>query len=220
MSKTKTPQKAWLLRRTRRRVYNTLPLRKRYLIVTNGVTEAVYFENYHGPTGPSIKVVLRPKDPCRLVEKAIAERAARIRRGESIQETWVVFDRDVDVDRNGDYELFCRALQMAKENGIEIGYSDDSFELWYVLHYQEVTTALPRAELIRLIERHRGQKYEKGAKGNLYSEILPNRSLAIKRAHKLLKKLNAGQPTINPSTRVHILVERLIANDPRFSANS
>jgi hypothetical protein len=180
------------------------------------VTEAVYFENYRGASGPSIKIVLRPKDPCKLVEKAIAERKLRVGRGESIDETWIVLDRDVDFDRNNGLELFCKALRIARESGIEVAYSDDAFELWYVLHYQDVTLSVPRTELVKLVEKHCGHKYVKGAKGDLYTEILHLRPMAIKRAHALLKRVEGQPESVNPSTRVHILVEKLIDNNPKL----
>lgn len=215
--KTKTSPQPWELRQKRGRRFKVLALRKKYLIVTNGETEAAYLENYRGTTGPKIRIVRRLKDPCLLVKKAIAEREIRAKKGEVFHETWIVMDRDKFVANNGDEQQFQVALKSAQDNGIEVAYSDDAFELWYVLHYQDVNAATTRKDLVKLLEKHRSQRYEKGAKGDLYHEILHLRDVAIQRAHKLLKAAEGKTPTVNPCTRVHLLVEKLIENDPRLS---
>jgi hypothetical protein len=215
--KTKTSLKYWELRQKRGRRFKVLSLRKKYLIVTNGETEAAYFENYRGSTGPKIRIARRLKDPCLLVKKAIAERERRAKRGETFHETWIVMDRDKFVANNGDEAQFQAALKSAEENNIQVAYSDDAFELWYVLHYQDVNTPTTRKELVKLLEKHRVKRYEKGVKGDLYHEILHLRAEATRRAHLLLKQAESQAPTINPCTRVHLLVEKLIENDPRLS---
>lgn len=208
--------KPWLLRQTRGRQYKRLSLRKRYLIVTNGETEAAYLENYRGTTGPKIRIVRRLKDPGLLVKKTLAERERRAKQGETFHETWIVLDRDKDAVNNFNELQYQAALKLANENDIEVAFSDDSFELWYLLHYQDVTTPLPRKELIKLLEKHRGKKYEKGAKGDLYGEILHLRADAIRRATLLLRRADSQSPA-NPCTRIHILISRLLENDPRLT---
>jgi hypothetical protein len=216
MGKKQRQLKPWEERRTRGRRYKILSLRKKYLIVTNGDTEAAYFENYRGTTGPKIRIVRRLKDPNLLVKKAIAERERRSKKGETFHEAWIVMDRDKFVGNNGDEEQYRAALKVARENNIEVAFSDDSFELWYVLHYQDLKAPTTRKELIKLLEKHRAKRYEKGVKGDLYHEILHLRDDAMRRAHQLFKQADSQPSTSNPCTRVHILVERLIDNDPRL----
>lgn len=103
---------------------------------------------------------------------------------------------------------FNGALELAIINNIHVAYSNDAFELWFLLHYQDLWAATHRNQLYKILSTHRNEKYEKPF--DLYKEIKPFRAIALKRAAKLLKS-DQSPVDCNPSTTIHILVEKLIA---------
>lgn len=212
--------KGWEQKQKGRRRSEALMDRKRYLIVSNGLTEKVYLKHYRISTGPIIKI--REKsgiDPRKLVEQAIRIRDDMARTQDfdlNNDETWAVFDRDINKADTKNKGQFNEALQIAKNNNVMVGYSNDAFELWFVLHYQDLATATHRKDLFSLLEKHRGKKYKKGGGTDLYEEIKSFRSDAIKRAKTLHERMSEVSPVdANPSTTIYVLLERIMA-DPSF----
>jgi hypothetical protein len=117
---------------------------------------------------------------------------------------WIVIDRD-------EHESFSDTLDKAKSIGIEVAYSNPSFELWFLLHFDDYRTATHRHHLPDLLKKY--IPYRKNST-TIYDDIFPRQKDAIERAKKLIfdftvdgRKLN---PTIdNPSTTVYKLVEVL-----------
>jgi hypothetical protein len=150
-----------------------------------------------------------------LVKKAIEERNTRLRTGEfdkDLDEVWVVLDRDANPSNRMDKSHFIQALSLAEKNGVFIAYSNDAFELWFILHYQDLWTNTHRDQLFKMLLKHRGRKYEKTE--DLYKEIKSSRPKAIQRATSLWKQKQCPE-SANPSTTVHQLVTKLI-NEPGF----
>ncbi|MGY1456099.1 RloB family protein [Streptomyces sp. SS8] len=52
-------------------------------------------------------------------------------------EKWVLFDRDAKDNRDADIP---RAMRKAHENGVQVGLSHPSFELWLLLHFKSWTS--------------------------------------------------------------------------------
>lgn len=215
MPKRKQKIEPWHLREERKRKKHTVSVRKSYLICTEGKTEAIYFGHYKSSTGPVVVALDKSDHKVSLVKKTIEERDVRIQAGEfdeEIDEAWVVLDRDANPLNRVDKAHFNRALELAKTNNIHVAYSNDAFELWFLLHYQDLWAATHRHQLYKILSTHRNQKYEKPL--DLYKEIKSLRSVALKRAAKLLKS-DQSPADCNPSTTIHLLVEKLIA-EPGF----
>ncbi len=215
MPKRKQKIEPWHLRKERKRKKQIFPFRKRYLICTEGKTEAIYFSHYKSSTGPIVVPLDKSDQKVSLVKKTIEEKNTRILNGEfdaEIDEVWVVLDRDADPLNKFDKSYFNQALELANANNIFVAYSNDAFELWLLLHYQDLWTATHRDQLYKMLSIHRNGKYEKT--DCLYEEIKDFRTIAIKRAKKLLKLIKTTANT-NPSTTVHILVEKLL-NEPGY----
>ena len=51
----------------------------------------------------------------------------------------MVFDKD-------DYPDFDEAIELAKKNGFEVAYSNQAFELWFLLHFKKYSGKLHRRE--------------------------------------------------------------------------
>lgn len=215
MPKRKQKIEPWHLREERKRKKHVIPYRKRYLICTEGKTEAIYFGHYKSSTGPVVVALDKSDHKVSLVKKTFEEKNTRILTGEfdeEIDAAWVVLDRDANPLNRLDKAHFNQALKLAEAHKICVAYSNDAFELWFLLHYQDLWTATHRDQLYKMLSMHRIEKYEKP--GNLYKEIKTSRPSAIKRAEKLLKSVKTPENT-NPSTTVHILVEKLI-NEPGY----
>ena len=128
-------------------------------------------------------------------------------------ECWVVFDKD-DFNRN-----FNNAINKAEKNGLKVAYSNEAFELWFLLHFDPMESAIGRKDYNnKLTENYKKITGDKKYKYDKVKSVLPlvglikNKELcAIKNAKKLLTKFKEERSFLkkNPSTTVHILVERL-----------
>lgn len=124
---------------------------------------------------------------------------------------WVVFDKD-------DFKDFNEAIRYAKKHDVFCAWSNESFELWYYLHFQYLDTGVSRSDYISMIERELRQstadpqyKYKKNDK-NFYSllQLYGNESQAVKYAKKL-QNLYSGQNFAEhkPCTYVNELIDEL-----------
>jgi len=150
-----------------------------------------------------------------LMQNAI-QRAQHARRGGAPYErVWVVFDKDSFPDQN-----FNRAFDLARDHKeITPCWSNECFELWYLLHFNYRDTAIGRNELWPVISKLLGEKYDKADK-QLYDKLAENLETALKYAKKLAFTNQAnGTPTQNPSTLVHELVSALRDLDPAKQEN-
>ncbi|NPV55561.1 MAG: RloB domain-containing protein [Anaerolineae bacterium] len=89
-------------------------------------------------------------------------------------------------------------------------YSNQSFAIWYLLHFRFQQTALSRRDYIKLLGNLLGHHYKKNSE-TIYDELLSRRSNALCHAQRLLEEYQPLIPADNdPSTTVHHLVEQLI----------
>jgi RloB-like protein len=193
-------------RKTRDRSYSPRKLdirevKQRFLIVCEGEkTEPYYFKGFRVP-----KVVIEIKgaagDPTRLVNSA-----KKLAEEDEYDQTWCVFDRD---EGAWTAQNFNNALQNAKTYGFQVAYSNECFELWYILHFQFLSTGLPRSDYEDKLSELLGQKYRKNDP-TIYQQLLEKQQVAIKYAEKLLGTYDRPNPERdNPSTTVHLLVQAL-----------
>lgn len=174
------------------------------LIVCEGEkTEPLYFESF-GLT--NVHIYGAAGDPLSVVEKAIKIRKAEKKEKIYFNQTWCVFDRD-----NFSANRFNGALGKAHANKIDVAYSNESFELWFLLHFEYLNVGLSRDDYGVKLSRYIGKKYEKHDH-EMFSllEKLGDQKEAIKRADKLLSYHAYHDPYNNkPSTTVHNLVKEL-----------
>lgn len=189
----------------RRRV-NEREIRQRFLIVCEGTeTEPNYFRAFRVPKNV-IDVDIRGLgcDPKRIIQET-----ERIQREEDddFDQIWCVFDRD-----SFPPERFNAAVGMARQKEYYIAYSNEAFELWYLLHYDYIDTGLSRTQYQEMLDQRLGIKYKKNH--NSMYELLEDRmQKAIGHAKKLLEQYDPPNPERdNPSTTVHLLVEILLKN--------
>jgi hypothetical protein len=181
----------------------TKELRQRFLIVCEGEkTEPNYFRAFRVPR----EVITIKGVGANTV--ALVQRAIQLRNGGEYDQVWCVFDRD-----SFPAEQFNRALAMAQKENINVAYSNESFELWYLLHFHYYNTAITRADYIKKLTDLLGHKYEKNS-DSIYDKLVNMQKTAVHNARRLLEEYDPPNPERdNPSTTVHLLVEQLL----RFS---
>lgn len=150
-----------------------------------------------------------------LVKTAVkCKKRNEIKKG-SPDQVWVVFDfdkkGDILAEQKRDYN---QAIQMAKKNNIHIAISNDSFELWYLLHFQSCNPQQMRDWYNDKLTERIGFKYDKDKSVSLrmYDLLKEHQLTAIKNAEKLEKEYSPNDPhhaDKNPYTTVHHLVKEL-----------
>jgi hypothetical protein len=145
---------------------------------------------------------------------------ARDRSSQKYDRAWVVFDKDSFPDAN-----FNDAILLAENNDIKAGWTNEAFELWYLLHFQNRITAMSREDYKKALESSINSEIAKQSKSKkpklfvykknseeMYAilEKYGNQSQAIKWARELEKSHVCTNFAIhNPCTQIHLLVEEL-----------
>jgi RloB-like protein len=145
-----------------------------------------------------------------LMEEAINRMQAAEKGKNPYEAVWVVFDRDSFPARN-----FNRAFELARDHAtIKACWSNECFELWYLLHFALRTTGIDRADIWTDLSRRLGQKYDK-ANDELFEELKPRLETAVRNAGRLaFENAQLREPRHNPSTCVHELIKVLLRFDP------
>ncbi|WP_261810714.1 RloB family protein [Levilactobacillus humaensis] len=191
-----------------------------YLIVSEGtVTEVAYFNEwaklvnkaYQGiSASPVVKVMGCGESNQKLVDYVKQEQALDEKIYENV---WLVFDKDDFPDAD-----FNTAIRTAKKLKWHAAWSNNCFELWYVLHFDYLTTAVDRKtyydKLSRELGRHGSVTGYQKSNQNILAILTPERrQKAINRAKKLMASYAEHRSTPNsqrnPATTVYVLVEEL-----------
>ncbi|MDB9423723.1 RloB family protein [Microcystis aeruginosa CS-564/01] len=200
-----------------RRQTKTRETRKRFLIVCEGEkTEVNYFKAFDVPKKIEVTVRGEGKNSLSLVNKAI-QIIDNLKKDDSFDQIWCVFDKD-----NCSKEQFNQAERLAKENNVKIAYSNEAFEIWFILHFQYLDIATSRSEYLTILTKQM-QKYgllnkeEKYAKNreDMYEKLKPYQTTAITNAAKLIQDRDEAKKhpfDANPSTTVQELVQELNIN--------
>ncbi|PSB53762.1 RloB domain-containing protein [filamentous cyanobacterium Phorm 6] len=183
--------------------------RRWFLIVCEGEkTEPNYFRRFPVDTKViNLDIRGEGRNTNSLVTKAI-----KLKNDTEFDETdrfWCVFDRDKNPKNPNDSQNFNSAITLARNNGIDVAYSNDAFELWYLLHFDFHNTGISRQRYQNMLTNKLGHKYQKNSE-TIYEELKSKQQDAIKHAKLLLQTYDRPNPeTDNPSTTVHLLVEEL-----------
>ncbi len=183
------------------RKVNTREVRQRFLIVCEGEkTEPNYFRSFRVPKDVAeIDVQGLGENPSKLVQSA-----KELKKQEDYDQIWCVFDRD-----SWTIEDFNNAIKNANAEGFKVAYSNEAFELWYVLHFEFLNTGIPRSDYLRKLTSLLSRTYQKNSE-TIYDELFEKQSIAIRNAENLLKQYDPHIPAKdNPSTTVHLLVQEL-----------
>ncbi|MCP4107279.1 MAG: RloB domain-containing protein [Desulfobacteraceae bacterium] len=156
------------------------------------------------PEKLEIIIVGKGQNTDSLVEEAIKLKEEAKRENKPYNQVWCVFDRDSFPSQN-----FNRAIQLARSKKIRCAYSNEAFEIWYLLHFEYFINAMSRTQYQDKLEPLLGHKYKKNSK-TMYTELLDKQQNAIRNSKKLLLEYEHDNPAENnPSTKVFKLVEEL-----------
>jgi hypothetical protein len=183
-----------------KRQINQRPLRQRFLIVCEGEkTEPNYFRSFRVPKDV-IDIIGIGDNTIGIVRDAIN----RMQQA-GYDQIWCVFDRD-----SFPVENFNNALNLAHERDIKVAYSNEAFELWYLLHYDFHDTAIPRQTYKTRLSQRLGFEYVKNSH-DMYELLEDKQPIAIRNASRLLDEYGEQhRPAYdNPCTTVHLLVQEL-----------
>jgi hypothetical protein len=201
-------------REEKKRAVATREKRVYFLIVCEGEkTEPNYFRELEKqlPIGSvELRVEGMGRNTLGLVEEAIRLQEKSAKKYDRI---WAVFDKDDFPDEN-----FNNAIFKAKSKNINCAWSNEAFELWFLLHFQNVSNGMKREVykgfLEREIQKATGNteyKYRKNA-ADTYSLLINygNLERAKEWADKLCKNYSDERfASHNPCTLVQKLVHEL-----------
>lgn len=216
------------------RPYGNRPKRRYFLIVCEGEkTEPNYFEAIANQLPKDmvrrIVVVGTGRNTIDLITEAKKEIAKRERSGApDFYYVWLVFDRD-DFPMEKFNEVINTVETLNREASPEQGrpywncaWSNEAFELWYILHFQELSGgALSRTQYQEMLETairnstsEKNFLYKKNDNG-MFSRLRSFTPEAIARSERALKRQlelhGKNWAEMNPATRVHELVRLLMA---------
>lgn len=184
--------------------------REFFLIVCEGEkTEPNYFEGFKRDLQKHV-VQLEVYGGCgntmSLIEYAEQQNSKRLKLyGMQYDQVWLVFDKD-----DFPAHKFNSTITESRNRGWNCAYSNEAFELWYLLHYEFCNTGITRHQYIEKLKRYMGS-YEKND-CTIYRRLkeLGTQPQAIRWA-KMLYALYDHRQCANekPSTTVHLLVGEL-----------
>ncbi len=199
-------------------------LRTYFLIVCEGEkTEPNYFKSFPKRVGNVIFDLQLDGggiSTLKVVEKAIE---LRDKSRQKYDRVWAVFDRD-----SFKANSFNSAIFKAKANFIECAWSNEAFELWYLLHFHNRVTAMSRDQYAKAIENAVENKLGKKSPKFTYEKNNPDmykilekfgdQDLAIKWAKDLDSKIQGESfANYNPITQVYKLVEELTGKSVKLN---
>lgn len=198
----------------------TRELKVYFLIVCEGEkTEPNYFKSFPLNVGSYVYDLTFEGggiNTKKVVEKAIELRDSSTQKYDRV---WAVFDKD-----SFPMNQFNGAISKAVANNISCAWSNEAFELWYLLHFYNRNTPMSRKEYKHAIEKAINDKLE-GNKGKktipfkylknsteMYSILQKygNQAHAIKWAIAIESQHNGENYSLhNPCTKVYKLVKEL-----------
>lgn len=112
-----------------KRINGREPLKKSIILFAEGKnTETTYFKQFKSSI-VTIETVGTGKSTCKLVNEAITLLQSKYKH-KQFNEKWVVFDKDDNKD-------FGHAIQLAKQSGFKVAYSNQAIEYWFILHFND-----------------------------------------------------------------------------------
>lgn len=208
-------------RENQKRKVGGIPKRGYYLIVCEGEkTEPNYFKSLKKklPKGvvDYIEIEGEGKNTLTLIEEVnkIRDRKEKGMGGREFDHVWAVFDRDSFPEANFDNAINKGEQQKRK---INCAWSNEAFELWYLLHLEFVNAAMTREDYKPRIEYWLTQRigqpfiYVKN-RMDMYDILqkFGNEGQAIEWAKSLDGRYTDFRfHTHNPSTKLYMLISQL-----------
>ena len=153
--------------------------------------------------------------PITVVDRAIELREERERTArKSLTKTeYEVVYCVIDVEAPRPHESLARAVNKAKDNGLEVILSNPCFEYWYILHFRKSGAPFHNSQDVKSELRRLHPGYDEGDT-TIFNVVYPKTSDAIKHSKEVLQEQHNDAEDIrdcNPSTHVHKVVEHLLS---------
>lgn len=181
------------------------PMRQSFLIYCEGETEVGYFNAFKKRAKS-----LKGGDALAVVNEAIKQKNAAIKQ---VDNYWVVFDKDNITDVN-----FNAAITLAIQNQMLPAWSNQAFELWFILHYRHYTQPCNRNQYQAILRQYipwynaADKSEEQGEKLYLATKKLIETGIANARAgyESFDEALTPAQK--ESTTKLYELVSKILAN--------
>lgn len=154
-----------------------------------------------------LEVVGAGDNTLNVVNKALEEREKQANTDRAYDQTWAVFDKDSFPDQR-----FNEAVFLADREKVGCAYSNEAFELWYLLHFEFYQNAASRTSYGELLSKHLGRLYQKN-EAEVFATLQQQGDVrqAIRWAKELSERYDHQSPAQeNPTTHVFKLVEELL----------
>lgn len=182
------------------------------LVVAEGTTERNYFAGLRTRKS-TVQIVVpksHPTDALGLVKLCVGQMDARgidIDHGDM---AICVFDIE-----GNDVTNLSRAIKLAHRSGVLLAMTNPCFELWLLMHFRDVMSAAPCAEVHRCLKEH----IKKYHKTGIYRDVLdPLRRSALTRAQVTWSEDIKRSIPSNPGTTMHLVlseIDRLVQRNSR-----
>jgi len=174
------------------------------MIFCEGQTEVGYFSSFKKRAKS-----LNGGNALAIVKEAVVQKNAATKQ---IDQYWVVFDKDATSDAD-----FNAAILLAEQNNMNAAWSNQAFELWFILHYCQYTQATNRNNYEAILRKYI-PTYNAGAKSEiqgrqLFATTNQLRQNAIDNATAGFNSFAALNHSQKEScTKVYELVIQILAN--------
>lgn len=190
------------------------------VVVCEGATEYAFLDEWRRTvSGRELELKLyqtKKTTPVHLVRTAMQKRDEALRRSrlETGDAVWVACDGDEHRASATQRMQWREAMQQARAEGIEIAWSNPSFELWLLLHFQDQTSQLDATAATKALRKHE-PAYEKGDNSVTRRLGAADADSKTPRLQDALRR--AGEPVDlpehapeNPATRFGVLMRQLL----------
>ena len=143
-------------------------------------------------------------DPRRLVEEAKDAKRSERRQTTGASEYWCVFD----VEAPTPHDRLHEAVQMARDNGINVAISNPCFELWLILHFADHESWIDN-DACRNLRHQLDGSQSKSVDGVAYMGLRDQAILRAKRLQVLHTTAGRELPDDNPSSGMYLLLEAI-----------
>lgn len=168
-----------------------------------GLADSINRKYYNFSSGKRIEVEGTGKNTKGLLQYARKRVESTFPRAE---EVWLLYDKDdfpLDDFDNTQYS----AQDKNDVRKYKVAWSNECIELWFLLHFQELTVNVGRERYRELLRNYCA--YEKKME-NIYDILKDKTEVAVKRARKQYEEYGELPPSkMCPATRMFEIVERL-----------
>ena len=168
-----------------------------------GFADAINTKYYGFSSGPRVLVRGTGRNTKGLLRFAREQVEKEFPQAEVV---WLMYDKDDFPLDNFDNTQF-RAEERKESRQYKVAWSNECIELWFILHFQELTVNNGREQYQEILKQKFG--YEKNQE-NLYELLKDKTELAIQRAKRQYESYDNAPPSQRcPATRVYELVAQL-----------